>query len=129
MTLDLRSHLGLHAEALSLHERRGAILAANIANAATPGYKARDIDFAEALRQATGTGPMAVTSPAHFAAAAGTGGGGAAYRQPVSPALDGNTVELAVEQVAFSEAVLRQTASLELLDRRIGGLRKAIRGE
>lgn len=131
MTLDLRSAFGLHADALMLRERRGAILTANIANAATPGYKARDIDFdAELARRAGGKdggGALATTDARHIGA--GAGPGAALYRVPVTAALDGNTVEPAVEQMQFAENVVRQQASLTLLNRRISGLLSAIRGE
>jgi flagellar basal-body rod protein FlgB len=127
MTNDLRSALGLHAEALILQERRGAVIAANLANAATPGYKARDIDFDAALARHAGTSPLAVTDPRHVADIATAGK--ALYRVPVTASLDGNTVEPAVEQVAFAEATLRQQASLSLLNRRISGLMSAIKGE
>lgn len=127
MTLDLRSAFGPHADALMLRERRGAILAANIANAATPGYKARDIDFGAELARRGGAGTLSVADPRHLAA--GAGAGEALFRVPVSTALDGNTVEPAVEQLQFSENVLRQQASLTFLDRRISGLMSAIKGE
>jgi flagellar basal-body rod protein FlgB len=134
MTTLLRNHLAMHAEALKISERRGAIIAANIANAATPGYKARDIDFRAELAQRVrgagglGAGGLAVTDPRHIAhpAALMSGPG---FRVPTTAALDGNTVETSVEQVQFAENALRQQASLTFLNRRISGLRSAIRGE
>ncbi|MCD1625073.1 MAG: flagellar basal body rod protein FlgB [Paracoccaceae bacterium] len=129
MTNALSAHLGIHAEALKLGERRGALLATNIAQAATPGYKARDIDFTtELARRTGGAGVLAATHQGHIANAAAVGGG-AGYRVPVNVSLDGNTVEPAVEQVQFAENALRQQASLTFLNRRISGLMSAIRGE
>lgn len=129
MSTVLRDQLGLHASALKLGERRAAILASNIAQAATPGYKARDIDFAsEMARQMGGTGVPVATHAGHITAAA-TPDHGPGWRVPVSAALDGNTVEPAVEQVKFAENALRQQASLTFLNRRISGLMSAIRGE
>jgi len=128
MSMTLRDHLGLHADALKLSERRGAILASNIAQAATPGYKARDIDFAAELSRRIGTGPMAATHGAHITAPASPDGG-AGFRIPVNVSLDGNTVEPAVEQAKFAENILRQQASLTFVNRRISGLMSAIRGE
>ncbi|MCH8467348.1 MAG: flagellar basal body rod protein FlgB [Roseinatronobacter sp.] len=129
MTTLLRNHLSIHAEALKISERRGAVLASNIANAATPGYKARDIDFrAELAERVQGQGVPAVTNARHIAHP-GAQSLGAGYRIPTTAALDGNTVEIAVEQVQFAENALRQQASLTLLNRRISGLRSAIRGE
>jgi flagellar basal-body rod protein FlgB len=129
MTNALSAHLGIHAEALKLGERRSALLATNIAQAATPGYKARDIDFtAELTRRTGGAGALAATHQGHITHAAAAGGG-AGYRVPLNVALDGNTVEPAVEQVQFAENALRQQASLTFLNRRISGLMSAIRGE
>jgi flagellar basal-body rod protein FlgB len=128
MTNALRDHIGFHAEALMLGERRGAILASNIAQAATPGYKARDIDFATELARRNGMGTLAASHPGHMTASAAIDGG-PGYRVPVSASLDGNTVEPAVEQTKFAENALRQQASLTFLNRRISGLMSAIRGE
>ena len=124
----IRDHLGLHADALKLGERRGALLASNIAHAATPGYKARDIDFASVLAQRAGYGAVASTHAQHITAPAAPDGG-PGFRVPVNAALDGNTVEPAVEQAKFAENALRQQASLTFLNRRISGLMAAIKGE
>ncbi|NEX45245.1 flagellar basal body rod protein FlgB [Rhodobacter sp. ETT8] len=128
MTNALRDHIGFHADALKLGERRGAILASNIAQAATPGYKARDIDFAAELARKSGMGQLAGTHPLHLTAPV-TPDGGPGYRVPTSASLDGNTVEPAIEQIKFAESALRQQASLTFLNRRISGLMSAIRGE
>jgi flagellar basal-body rod protein FlgB len=128
MTNTLRDAIGFHAEALKLGERRGAILASNIAQAATPGYKARDIDFAAELARRNGMGAVAATHAGHMTAPVAPDGG-PGYRVPVSASLDGNTVEPAIEQTKFAENALRQQASLTFLNRRISGLMSAIRGE
>jgi flagellar basal-body rod protein FlgB len=124
----IRDHISLHADALVLRERRNNVLASNIANAATPGFKARDIDFASALDRAQEVGNLRASDDQHFT----VGGGlaqGLGYRQNLNPALDGNTVELAVEQMEFSENTQRYQATLTLLNRKIAGLNQAIRGE
>lgn len=118
MGLELISGLGLHADALLLRERRNALLQTNIANAATPGYLARDFDFAAALRQAEAAGTPAAAPQTR-----------AGYRVPVSAAVDGNTVDMGVEQLAFAENTLRYQASLQFLNTRISGLMAAIKGE
>jgi flagellar basal-body rod protein FlgB len=112
-----------------ISERRGAMIASNIAHASTPGYKARDIDFAAELGRRTGQGGALATTHAGHIAHPSALGGGAGYRVPTTPSLDGNTVETGIEQVQFAENALRQQASLTLLNRRISGLRSAIRGE
>ncbi len=124
----IRDHLSIHANALMLREKRNEMLASNIANAATPQFKARDIDFAKKLERASQSGPLQATNQGHFtthqASAVGVG-----YRTPVNLSLDGNTVELAVEQMQFSENTLKYQASLQFLNRKINGLMSAIRGE
>lgn len=133
MITSMRDALGLHADALTLRERRGTVLASNIANAATPHFKARDFDFATELARLTGSGDgpsLAVATQGHITAAATEAGpGGLGFRVPVSPSLDGNTVEIGVEQVQFAENTTDYQASLTLLNRRISGLMTAIRGE
>lgn len=105
---------GIHATALKLREQRMSMLASNIANAATPGYKARDIEFSSALKLAEqGQSPEAAIQ----------------YRIPVQPTLDGNTVELATEQTAFAENALAYRSSLSFLQGRIGTLTRALKGE
>ncbi len=105
--------------ALNLRAMRQEILAANIANADTPGYKARDVDFAAALRAAKGAGGplgLARTNEAHLQ---GAGGGSAMqagvikYRTPLQPSLDGNTVDLNVERAAFTENSMHYQFMLE----------------
>lgn len=124
----IRDHIGLHADALVLRERRNNVLASNIANAATPGFKARDIDFASAMERAQGAGNLRASDVKHYTV--GTPGAqGLGYRQNLNPALDGNTVEMAVEQMEFSKNTMRYQASLTLLNRKIAGLQNAIRGE
>lgn len=128
MEATFRNHLSVFTDALSLREKRGGVLASNIANAATPGFKARDIDFQAIMAARIGGGSMKMTNVQHFA----TGTPGSAqigYRQPVNAALDGNTVELAVEQMEFAENSLRYQTSLTLLNRRISGVMNAMRGE
>ena len=128
MTLSLRDGLGLHDKALLLRETRNEVLQSNIANAATPGFKARDFDFAAELARATGAGGLQTTDPQHLGNGAAAAGG-LGYRLPVSPSLDGNSVEIGVEQMAFAENTVRYQASLTLLNRRISGLMAAIKGE
>ena len=114
--------------ALSLRQKRLDILGSNIANAATPHFKARDIDFASAYKNALGGNDLVTTASNHI------GAGDPAsvdvrYRVPVSPSLDGNTVELHVEQLQFAENATHYEATLQFLNGRIQTLRSAIRGE
>lgn len=105
---------GIHSTALALRSQRMTLLASNIANAATPNYKARDLDFQAALKSAE-TGQSVDKA--------------LRYRIPVQPSLDGNTVEMSVEQTAFAENAIAYRASLSFLQGRIGTLTRALKGE
>jgi flagellar basal-body rod protein FlgB len=115
---DNQGLFGIHGAALELRSQRMGLIASNIANAATPGFKARDIDFAAALAARTKGAGL------DQAAAAAT-----VYRVPVMPALDGNTVELGTEQVAFSQNAVGYSATLSFLSGRVGTITRAIKGE
>lgn len=132
MTLSLDKALGPAAGALTLHERRTQLLAENIANADTPNYKARDIDFRAAMQQAAGDGGLALnrTSAGHLAPHGGSGGNPTPqYRVPANPSLDGNTVELDQERSRFAESTVNYQASLQFLGSRFTGLINALRRE
>ncbi len=111
---------GTHGAALTLRSQRLSLLASNIANAATPNYKARDIDFAAALKLATGDRPATTDGAAQAARR---------YRVPVQPSLDGNTVELSTEQTAFAENAVAYRTTLSFLEGRIATVMSALRGE
>lgn len=126
------SYLGNHASALTLRNQRLELISQNIANATTPNYRARDIDFAKAMSDAMQGSPVRVTDDSHLAEAAGSGYnaiGSLVYRTPLNPSLDNNTVEMGVEQAAFGKAAAEYQASLQFLESRISGLRKAFRGD
>lgn len=110
---------GVHGKALQLRSQRLNLLASNIANASTPGYKARDIDFNAALDQAT----QADTSVSK--AVEETMG----YRVPLQPSLDGNTVELSTEQTLFAENAVQYSTTLSFLEGRINTIMRALKGE
>ena len=121
--------LGLHSDALMLRNKRNMILASNISNAATPNFKARDINFEQELAKAKGSGPMMTTHNYHIPVALSAPGQDTLYRQPINASMDGNTVELAIEQLEFSENAMRYQTSLTFLNNKISGLMSAIRGE
>jgi len=112
------SLFGIHGVALELRSQRMGLIASNIANAATPGYKARDIDFAAALdARMDGANTESAMAKA------------ALYRVPVMPSLDGNTVEMATEQLAFSENAVGYSATLTFIRGRVESLTRALKGE
>ncbi len=123
---------GIHEQALLLHGERLGVLAANLANADTPGYKARDIDFSAVLSQTQGETelPMQATQAAHITFdSSELPAGDLKYRNPYQASLDGNTVEMPVEQAAFSENNVRYQASLNFINLRISELQLAIAGQ
>ena len=122
-------HLGFHASALQLRSRRNEMLASNIANAATPNFKARDLDFDTELKRINKIGNIQTTNNSHFASIQKRIGKDSVYRLPIHPSLDGNTVEMAVEQMQFSENVMRYQTTLSFLNNKIAGLKSAIKGE
>lgn len=105
---------GLHGQALELRSQRMSVLASNIANAATPGYKARDIEFGEALKAAQRGQDASVATK---------------YRVPMEASLDGNTVELSSEQTAFAENAVAYRTTLSFLNARISTIQRALKGE
>lgn len=123
--------LGVSPQALAVRAQRTELLAANIANADTPGYKARDIDFAAAMRSAgEAQDGLRRTNARHMSAAGSTGGAASVmYRVPSQPSMDGNTVESHKEHAAFMDNAVRYQASITFLEGRINGLRTAIRGQ
>lgn len=125
----IRQHFGIHDEALMLRSKRNDILASNIANAATPHFKARDIDFDATLAKAMPSGPLDTTNARHVSRPKNMNADRLQFRDPVNPSLDGNTVELAVEQMQFSENVVRYQTSLTFMNRKVSGLLSAIKGE
>lgn len=125
----IADNLAFHASALALRSQRNTVLASNIANAATPGFKARDIDFNQEMRRHERSGPLVVTDSQHLPTLRPVSPNGFLYRQPLNPSLDGNTVELNVEQMQFSENTMRYQTTLTFLNNRIAGLMTAIRGE
>jgi flagellar basal-body rod protein FlgB len=122
---------GIHEDALRLRTRRSEVLAGNLANADTPGFKARDFDFGAVLRaEMPGTVQLAATHATHVRTDGATAlPGPMQYRNPDHPSLDGNTVDVAREQVEFSANAMQYQASLRFLDGKIRSLLSAIRGD
>ena len=106
---------GVHGAALAVRSQRMGVLASNIANASTPGFKARDIDFQAALASVeTGCDGIAAATR---------------YRVPTQTSMDGNTVELSAEQTAFAENAVQYQTTLSFLNGRIGQITRALKGE
>ncbi|WP_404344434.1 flagellar basal body rod protein FlgB [Vreelandella aquamarina] len=138
----LESAFNFHQQALGLRQQRHQVLSANIANADTPNYKARDIDFASELKKAVEGGQaqqqgggltLARTSDRHLVgegpAWRGAGNADLLYRIPDQPSLDGNTVDMDRERTQFADNAVRYQAALTIMNRRIQGLKNAMQPE
>ena len=129
MAINFDQALGLHPQALAMREKRIELLAANLANADTPGYKARDLDFKSILKQnLPETVPMERTQAGHFAPQQLLESR-ALYRNPNQVSLDGNTVEANVEQAKYAENAVQYQASLQFVSNKFSGLMMALRGQ
>ena len=134
----LDDYLRFNEAALSLRSQRQQILASNIANADTPNYKARDIDFASALqgvmaRTEPSAGILAATAPAHIAGAGPSAGmlpdgTQVQYRGVVQGAVDGNTVDMDVERNQFADNAIRYEAGIAMINHQIRGMMAALQG-
>jgi flagellar basal-body rod protein FlgB len=124
---------GIHAQALQLRARKAELLASNLANADTPNYKARDVDFREVLGSEMGSGtlPMIRSHAGHMTSSDLSGFDNVTmkYRVPSQPSLDGNTVDAQTEKGEFAANSVRYMASMQFLEGRIRGLIKTLREE
>ena len=126
--------LDFHADALKLRAERQRTIASNLANADTPGYQARDFDFAKALKEATGMpgaapGSLKSTDARHLGATGGASTVSLAYRVPHQAALDGNTVEVDAERARFAENTVRYEATLRFMNGQIQSVLAAMKGQ
>jgi flagellar basal-body rod protein FlgB len=143
VALNLDSYIGVHAAALKVREQRTELLAQNLANADTPGYKARDLDFRAALSAAAGAdavpGELRATQTRHYGTSLDVSTSGVLapgsteaflrYRTPLAPSLDGNTVDAQLEQSAFAENSVRYQATLSFISSKFRSLMTAITGQ
>lgn len=130
MTISFDNALGIHADALLYRSRRAEVLANNLANADTPNYKARDLDFAAVLAASEKPGITTQrTHRHHIEAGAGRAEEGLRYRVPLQPSIDGNTVEAQEEFARYARNALDFQASFQFLNTKFVALKSAIRGE
>ena len=114
---------------LSLRGQRMEILSRNIANADTPNFKAQDLDFRDVLKNAGSTTSIEATHQNHISNSTYKGSAEMVYTVPFNSSVDGNTVELSVEQAKYGKAAAQYQATLRFLEGEISGIRKALRGE
>ena len=125
----IKQNLKMLGAALSLRAKRNEIIASNIANAATPHYKARDINFDTEIRKYQNSGPIKITDDQHIPVMRPASPGQVQFRKNINPSLDGNTVELAVEQLQFAENSMKYQSTLSFLSGKVNTLMSAIKGE
>ncbi len=135
MSISFDKALGIHEKALSFRAQRAEVLANNIANADTPNFKARDMDFSSVLAaetEKTQKGHFALdrTNSRHIEAEGVTLSDEALqYRTPMQPSIDQNTVDAQLEQSSYAENAVGFQASFTLLNSKFKGLVSALRGE
>ncbi len=153
MMANLTSGLDFHSKALVQRAERQRVIASNIANADTPGFVARDLNFKEAMSAATGsnltggltlspsqgasgnpTNTAGLTHPHHIALNGSTigslgGGSGLAYTAQSQPSLDGNSVDLDRERANFADNSIRYEATLRFINGQSKTILSAIQGQ
>lgn len=129
MPLNIDQSIALHVQSLQLRDQRAQVLSNNLANADTPNFKARELDFAQVLSatSATTVRPLR-THDAHLTGSHGVGAD-LKYRVPLQASLDGNTVDTQVEKSRFAENAIQYQTSLEFLSGRLRGIMGALKGE
>ena len=132
MAISLDKPLGIHQHALEGRVKRAEVLANNLANADTPGYKARDVDFQAMMQKAqdsmSGFG-MTRTHESHMDTSSMGADSELLYRVPHQPSVDGNTVDAQQEQTRFMRNAMDYQASFQFLDGKVSGIKKALSGQ
>lgn len=130
MSISFDRALGIHEKALGARVQRAEILANNLVNADTPGFKARDIDFRAALSGAQDDVlRLSQTSGQHIPASGAGADGDLLYRNPLQPSIDGNTVDSQVELAQYTRNAMDYQSSFQFLNSKFKGLVSAIKGE
>ena len=114
---------------LAVRGQRMEVLARNIANADTPNFKAQDVDFRSALKDVQRPTSMTATQNGHVSSAKMVSDSNLFYTTPLNSSVDGNTVELSVEQAKYGRAAAQYQATLRFIESDVSGIRKALRGE
>lgn len=134
MSISIDKHFGVYQHALQLRSERANVLANNIANADTPGYKAVDLDFQQVLSMRMGEDSELVgmnTSGSNHISTVPQAGTmtGLKFRNPTQPSIDGNTVDTQVEKTEFVQNTMEYQAAFEFLNGKVRSLMSAIKGE
>jgi len=130
MSNPINTYMGPHAQALPLRNERLKLIASNLANADTPGYKAKDLDFEAALATATSASPLRTSDAQHFEFPVPPGQPPFYFnRAELQPSLDGNTVDAHAERAAYGRAALEYRASLSFVETKVRTMLTAITGQ
>jgi len=130
MATTIDSLFGVHEQALIYRSKRAEVLASNMANADTPGYRARDFDFKSILSNLNmSAGHVKQTHSQHIGFDKTPASVALSYRTPNSASLDGNTVDTQVEQAKYAQNAMDYQTSLRFLNGKISGYLSALRGE
>lgn len=134
MTNRLDNELQFHQTALNLRAYRQQLLSSNIANADTPNYKARDVDFEKALSGALSMRlapvALATTDAGHMdGASASPFASMTQYRSELQSSVDGNTVDMDVERAAFAENALHYEASITFINGLLRSMQTAMQSQ
>ena len=134
MAISIDKQFGVHQHALQLRSQRASVLANNIANADTPGFKARDLDFQAMLKNRMGEPSDQLNLQASHSQHSTTvlqadTINGLKFRNPTQPSIDGNTVDSQKEKTEFAANSLQYQAAFEFLNGKVKSLISAIRGE
>ena len=124
--------LGMNERSLNVRVKRNELIANNLANADTPNFKARDLDFKEVLKTSSdnlSTANLVKTNSKHLSVSTSDFDPLMKYRVPSQPSLDGNTVDENLEKAAFAENAVRYQATIHFLDKKFKGIVNAFRGE
>ncbi len=122
--------LSIHEQGLALRSQRAEVIAGNIANVDTPGYRAQDLDFSTVWQQQQEQLSLSQTDTGHLSLNPGNQAGAVVYdRAPLQPSRDGNTVELGQEQAAFARNRMEYETSFTFLNMKVRGLERAINGQ
>ena len=125
----LDSAFAFSETALALRGQRMEVLSRNIANSDTPNFKAQDVDFKSVLNDAQGVTSMRATQSGHINRSQTASDANLVYTTPFNSSVDGNTVELSVEQAKYGRAAAQYQATLRFIEGDISGIRKALRGD
>jgi len=133
MSITFSRALGIHEQAIQVRSDRASVLANNLANADTPNFKARDIDFKGVLQgeslSLSASSTVKTTHANHMTGNTGFSDYQQLYRTPQQPSIDGNTVEEQVEHAAYMENALAYQSSFTFLNSKFKGLVTALKGE